>query len=109
MKTPKTPKGTRRPHKPATPAPQRTFDDLDKLDRAAPLASAARDDLGVEMGASFVENITGADDAATEHRATEVVEEEGGPFVVTTGKTEFAAGTDASNPSDAEREPFPTS
>lgn len=66
------------------------------------------DPLGEELGEAFVENLTGADDAATEHRAAETIAEQGGPFVITTGATEFAPGTDASNPPDALREPFPT-
>ena len=36
-----------------------------------------------------------------------VDEETGGPFVETSGAIEFAEGTDASNPEDAKREPFP--
>ena len=37
-----------------------------------------------------------------------VTEEFGGPLV-TTGETEFAGGTDPSNPPSATREPFPKS
>jgi len=66
------------------------------------------DALGEELGETFVEDVTGADDAATEHRADDGLADEGGPFVVTTGAEEFASGTDASNPADAEREAFPT-
>ncbi|MDP2270436.1 MAG: hypothetical protein Q8N23_24205 [Archangium sp.] len=66
------------------------------------------DGLGEELAETFVENATGADDAATEHRAAITVAEEGGPFVHTSGATEFAAGTDASNPPDALREALPT-
>ena len=35
-------------------------------------------------------------------------EENGGPFVVTGARTEFAYGADESNPSDGTCEPFPT-
>ena len=31
------------------------------------------DEIGEELGETFVENVTGADDAATEHRATDPV------------------------------------
>jgi hypothetical protein len=34
-------------------------------------------------------------------------EEVGGPFVESSSKQEFAEGSDASNPADATREPFP--
>jgi len=64
--------------------------------------------FGEELGAAFVENVTGADHAESEHRAEDTIEERGGPFVVTSGVTEFATGTDASNPVDSEREAIPT-
>jgi hypothetical protein len=37
-----------------------------------------------------------------------VPEEDGGPFVTTDGRHEFAKGTDPSNPKDSEVEPFPS-
>jgi hypothetical protein len=45
---------------------------------------------------------------AEDSRDQEVPEESGGPFVETSGRREFAYGTDASNPKDAEPAPFPT-
>jgi hypothetical protein len=42
---------------------------------------AANDELWEELGESFVENVTGADDAATEHRTEEPTEDDGGPPV----------------------------
>jgi hypothetical protein len=66
------------------------------------------DEIGKELGETFVENVTGADDAATEHRATDTPADEGGPFVITSGSVEFAHGTDGSNPIDAEREALPS-
>ncbi len=36
------------------------------------------DGLGEELGETFLENVTGADDAATERRAVETLEDEGG-------------------------------
>jgi hypothetical protein len=60
------------------------------------------------MGEEFVKSaVSGEED--TEDDLNQVVEEEsGGPFVETTGGTEFAEGTDASNPTGAKKEPFPT-
>ena len=51
--------------------------------------------------------ITGAEDDEDENLDQIVAEESGGPFIETTGAIEFARGTDASNPRDATREPFP--
>jgi hypothetical protein len=64
------------------------------------------DDLGEEMGEDFVRTATGGEEATEEHDE-ETEEEQGGPFVETSGRTEFAFGTDESNPEDAEREPLP--
>jgi hypothetical protein len=36
-----------------------------------------------------------------------VIEEQGGPWVVSAASEEFALGFDDSNPADAHREPFP--
>jgi hypothetical protein len=66
------------------------------------------DEVGEELGETFVENVTGADDAATAHRSEDTPGDEGGPFVLTTGEVEFAGGTDASNPAGAGREALPT-
>src|SRR5713226_8724453 len=79
-----------------------------------------RDDLGKEegparerehaeeLGEEFVESATSGEQAAQDIRDEEVPEESGGPFVETSGRSEFAHGTDASNPKDAEPAPFPT-
>jgi hypothetical protein len=66
-----------------------------------------RDSLAEELGESVVRTATGAEDSEEEELNQEVAEEAGGPFVETTSKQEFAYGTDASNPADATREPFP--
>ena len=69
--------------------------------------SEGTDSLAEELGEEFVENVTGADDAASEHRDGIATEENGGPFLITTPAIEFAAGTDRSNPPDATREALP--
>ncbi len=73
------------------------------------LARAISSDSAVEeIGEDFVEMaITGED--APRDRAGESEAEIGGPFVVTSAKTEFAWARDASNPRGAMREPFPLS
>jgi hypothetical protein len=64
--------------------------------------------LSEQLGEEFVETVTGAQDEGEEVFNQIVPEEAGGPFVETSGNTEFAHGTDASNIKGATREPFPT-
>lgn len=101
----KQPTVARRPKRKAAEAPAVPLPDHHRLSEKLP---GGVDELGTELGQAFVENATGADDAFREHRDEATVEELGGPFIITTGETEFASGTDASNPIDAEPEPFPT-
>ncbi len=68
--------------------------------------SEGTDALAEELGEEFVENVTGANDAAAEHRERELLEEQGS-FLVTTADTEFAYDIDGSNPIDAEPAPLP--
>jgi hypothetical protein len=68
----------------------------------------SKDDLAENFGEEFVESATSGENAEEEILDRAVPEERGGPFVETTAGTEFAEGTDASNPGDAEKEPFPT-
>jgi predicted DsbA family dithiol-disulfide isomerase len=63
--------------------------------------------LSEQLGEEFVETVTGAQDEGEEVFNQVVPEEAGGPFVETSGETEFAHGTDASNIKGATREPFP--
>jgi hypothetical protein len=73
--------------------------------RSSTRISAKIDPLAEELGEAFVRTATSGGD---EGDVDQIVEEEtGGPFVETTGEDEFAYGTDASNPEDAAREPFP--
>jgi hypothetical protein len=71
------------------------------------LEGRRRDDLAEGLGEEFVEEATSGENEGADLQDREVPEERGGPFVVTTGATEFADGTDASNPKDSKREPFP--
>jgi hypothetical protein len=66
------------------------------------------DPLAENLGEEFVESATSGENQEEEILEREVPEELGGPFVETSSKTEFADGTDASNPKGAKREPFPT-
>lgn len=71
-------------------------------------AQSSDDDLAEELGEEAVVAMTTGQDDISEERDTPVDEELGGPFVETSGSTEFAGGTDESNIPDATREPFPT-
>ena len=67
-----------------------------------------RDDFANELAEEFLTAATSGEPVSQEARDTIVPEDSGGPFVVTSARTEFAKGTDASNPADAEVEAFPT-
>ncbi len=69
-------------------------------------ARHATDELAEELGESFVLSATSGEDPE-EHYQSERPEEEGGPFLETSGHTEFAHGVDESNPEDAEPAPWP--
>lgn len=70
--------------------------------------SRARDGLAEELGEEAVLRMTTGEDQSDRLQNLEVEEESGGPFVTTSAREEYATGTDASNPLDALREPFPT-
>jgi hypothetical protein len=76
-------------------------------DRAFRPSAIRRDALAEELGESFLRTATGGEEDEEETLDDVVPEEMGGPFIVTTGATEFAHDTDESNPADATREPFP--
>ncbi len=66
-----------------------------------------KEDEAQELGEEFVRSVTSGEEAESEMEEEEEVEEEGGPFVVTSASTEYGFGTDESNPADAEKAPFP--
>jgi hypothetical protein len=72
------------------------------------IPEAAHDSLAEELGEEVLESATSGDQAAENIRDEDFPEDEGGPFVETTGRQEFAGGTDGSNPADAEPADFPT-
>ena len=65
------------------------------------------DDLAEDLAEEAVGTMTSGEDESQDVRNQDVDEELGGPFVGTSGREEFARGTDASNPKGASREPFP--
>jgi hypothetical protein len=70
--------------------------------------TSSGDPLAEELGEDFVQTALSGEDTLEESLDQVVSEERGGPFIESTGGTEFAEGTDASNPKGAKREPFPT-
>lgn len=66
------------------------------------------DDLAEELAEAAVTSMTTGEDELVAQLDEVVEEESGGPFTETSGSTEFAEGTDASNIAEATREPFPT-
>jgi hypothetical protein len=70
-------------------------------------ARHATDALAEELGESFVLNATCGEDPE-EFYESERPEEEGGPFLETSGRVEFGYGVDESNPEDAEPAPWPS-
>ena len=81
----------------------RTKDD----DRAFIGGTRAADDLAEELAEEAVVAMTTGEDNLRDDLEAETDDEQGGPFVTSTGREEFAGGTDASNPLSATREPFP--
>ena len=70
--------------------------------------SVKKDAYAEELGEEVVGKATSGEDQGEDAEDSIDEEENGGPFVETTGRTEYADGVDESNPADAEREPFPT-
>jgi hypothetical protein len=67
------------------------------------------DSLAEELGEEFVHGALSGGDELQDDRDLFVTEENGGPFVITSGATEFAHHSDLANPKGATREPFPRS
>jgi hypothetical protein len=70
--------------------------------------SKSLDPLAEERGEDFVKTALSGEDSTDDTLDQVVPEERGGPFIETTAGTEFADGTDASNPKGSKPEPFPT-
>jgi hypothetical protein len=67
-----------------------------------------RDDLALSLAAGFVLSATSAEEAGEANRDQVLPEEIGGPFLEVAAGRELDLEPDASNPVDAEMEPFPT-
>ena len=78
-------------------------------DRAFLSGTWSADQTAEESAEEFVMTVTSGEDGGEFMLDEATPEENGGPFVETSATTEFAYGTDRTNPSGATREPFPTS
>lgn len=67
----------------------------------------SHEELAEELGEAFVEAATSGEESEPGRRERITLEENGGPFVETSGNEEFAVGTDESNIDTATREPLP--
>jgi hypothetical protein len=67
----------------------------------------SRESLAEVLGQDFVQAATTGEDGYMETTNRRGPEDDGGPFVLTRARDEFARGSDPSNPEDATREPFP--
>ena len=63
--------------------------------------------LANELGEAFLESATSGEESEPERRERILTEEEGGPFVSTGARQEFAYDFDESNIAEATREPLP--
>jgi len=66
-----------------------------------------QDEEAQQLGEEFVRSVTSGEEAESEMEEEAQVEEQGGPFVITTAREEYAYDSDESNPPGTEREPFP--
>jgi hypothetical protein len=78
-------------------------------DRAFVSGTWSADQTAEESAEEFVMTVTSGEDGGEDTLDEASPEENGGPFVETSAATEFAYGTDRSNPRGATREPFPKS
>src|SRR4051794_22137129 len=65
------------------------------------------DELAEEVARDFLQAATTGRGLGDEIEDEPTDEERGGPFIVTSGEDELAAGTDAPNPPEGMREPLP--
>jgi hypothetical protein len=81
--------------------------DSPEAGRAFLKGPSSNEALAEEMGEAFIEAATSGEESEQKHHERITLEENGGPFVETTGNEEFAVGTDESNIATATREPLP--
>lgn len=76
-------------------------------DRAFLRGPSSNEEISEELGEAFVEAATSGEESEPDRHERITLEENGGPFVETSGNEEYAVGTDESNIASATREPLP--
>jgi len=69
----------------------------------------SRDPLAAALGEEFIASATTGDEVRLAELDERIPEDDGGPFIITRARDEFAHGPDGSNPRGSTREPFPMS
>jgi hypothetical protein len=82
-------------------------DDSPEAGHAFLKRASSTDSLAEEMGEAFVEAVTSGEESEALRHELVTLEENGGPFIETSGNEEYAVGTDESNIATATREPLP--
>jgi hypothetical protein len=85
----------------------RNDDDSPEAGHAFLKGPSSNETLAEEMGEAFIEGATSGEGSESDRHERITLEENGGPFVETSGNEEFAVGTDESNIASATREPLP--
>jgi hypothetical protein len=85
----------------------RNDDDGPEAGHAFLKGPSSNEALAEELGEAFVEAATSGEESEALRHERITLEENGGPFVETSGNEEFAVGTDESNIATATREPLP--
>ncbi len=78
-----------------------------EVEKAFVRGTSSVDPTALDCGKEFVMTVTSGEDGGESRLDDVSSEERGGPFLVTSGRTEFAYDADKSNPPDGTREPFP--
>jgi hypothetical protein len=85
----------------------RNPDDSPEATHAFLKGPSSHEALAEEFGEAFVEAVTSGEESEAGRHEEVTLEENGGPFIETSGNEEFAVGTDESNIATATREPLP--
>jgi hypothetical protein len=85
----------------------RNDDDRPEAGQAFLKRASSNESLAEELGEAFIEAATSGEDNEGDRHERVTLEENGGPFIETSGNEEYAVGTDESNIASATREPLP--
>src|SRR3954467_13589198 len=75
----------------------RNDDDRPEAGQAFLKRASSTEALSEELGEAFIETATSGEESEGDRHERVTLEENGGPFVATSGKEEYAVGTDEAN------------